>query len=115
LEAVGMKSINNVVDITNYVMMELGQPLHAFDYRELKGHVITVENSKDGETFKTLDGTELKLTGHELMIRDGERAVALAGVVGGENSGIQDDTTEVFIESAYFRPEVVRRTARKFG
>ncbi len=115
LESVGMKSISNVVDITNYVMMELGQPLHAFDYREIKGKQITVENSKNDEKFKTLDGTELTMNGTELMIRDGERAVALAGIVGGLNSGIKDDTSEVFIESAYFKPEVVRRTSRRHG
>jgi len=115
LEAVGLASINNVVDVTNFVMMELGQPLHAFDVRELKGRVVTIERARAGEAFTTLDGTELKLDGSELTIRDGERAVALAGIVGGKNSGIQDSTTEVFIESAYFAPAAVRRTARKFG
>lgn len=115
LEAVGMNPINNVVDVTNFVMMELGQPLHAFDVREIKGHRIVVDRAVKGETFVTLDGTELKLDGTELTIRDSERPVALAGIVGGKNSGIQDDTTEIFIESAYFTPATVRRTARKFG
>lgn len=115
LETVGMKSINCVVDVTNYVMMEMGQPLHAFDVRELKGHGIVVDRARAGEPFTTLDGTELKLDGTELTIRDRERPVALAGVIGGKNSGVQDDTNDVFIESAYFTPGAVRRTMRKFG
>lgn len=115
LEAVGVNSINNVVDVTNYVMMELGQPLHAFDIREVKGRKIVVDRALKGEKFVTLDGTEITLDGTELTIRDAERPVALAGIVGGKNSGIQDDTTEIFIEAAYFTPVAVRRTARKFG
>lgn len=115
LESVGVNSINNVVDITNFVMMELGQPLHAFDVREIKGRRIIVDRAVKGEAFTTLDGTELKFDGSELTIRDTERAVALAGIVGGKNSGIQDDTSDVFIEAAYFTPSAVRRTARKFG
>ncbi len=115
LEAVGLNAINNVVDVTNYVMLELGQPLHAFDVREIKGGKLSVDRSKAGETFTTLDGTEIKLSGTELTIRDGERAVALAGIVGGKNSGIQDDTQDIFIEAAYFTPVAVRQTARKFG
>lgn len=115
LESVGVNPINNVVDVTNYVMMELGQPLHAFDVRELKGRKIIVDRGAKGEKFVTLDGTEVTLDGTELTIRDAERPVALAGIVGGKNSGIQDDTTEIFIEAAYFTPAAVRRTARKFG
>lgn len=115
LESVGLTSINNVVDVTNFVMLELGQPLHAFDVRELRGRAVVVDRAVAGEVFTTLDGTEVKLDGTELTIRDSERAVALAGIVGGKNSGIQDDTTEIFIESAYFTPASVRRTARKFG
>lgn len=115
LESVGMKSINNVVDVTNYVMMEMGQPLHAFDIREIKGLSISVDRARPGELFTTLDGTELKLDGTELTIRDRERAVALAGVIGGKNSGVSETTTDVFIESAYFTPGAVRRTMRKFG
>ncbi len=115
LESVGLKSINNVVDVTNFVMMELGQPLHAFDVREIKGRKLLIDRAVKGENFVTLDGSELKLEGDELTIRDAERAVALAGIVGGKNSGIQDDTTEIFIEAAYFTPGAVRRTARKFG
>jgi phenylalanyl-tRNA synthetase beta chain len=115
LEAVDVNSINNVVDITNYVMMELGQPLHAFDSRLIQGGKIVVDNAKEGESFTSLDGTEYKLDGTELMIRDVERPVALAGVVGSLNSGIQDDTQDVFIEAAYFVPHTVRKTARKHG
>lgn len=115
LESVGMNSINNVVDVTNFVMMELGQPLHAFDVRELKGLTVVVDRAVRGEKFTTLDGTDIEFDGTELTIRDTERPVALAGIVGGKNSGIQDDTTEIFIESAFFTPSIVRRTARKFG
>lgn len=115
LEASGLKSINNVVDVTNYVMMEMGQPLHAFDVREIKGLSISVERARKGETFQTLDGTELVLDGTELTIRDRERAVALAGVVGGKNSGVSLATSDIFLESAYFTPGAVRRTMRKFG
>ena len=115
LESIGMKSINNVVDVTNFVMMELGQPLHAFDAGKLMGHAIVIDKARAGEAFTTLDGTELKLDGTELTIRDAERAVVLAGVIGGKNSGVDDSTSTVFIESAYFTPGAVRRTARKFG
>ncbi len=115
LQSVGMNSINNVVDVTNYVMMEMGQPLHAFDIREIKGQTIQVDLARTGEAFTTLAGAVLKLDGTELTIRDRERAVALAGVIGGQNSGVSDSTTDVFIESAYFTPGAVRRTMRKFG
>lgn len=115
LESVGMNSINNVVDITNYVMMELGQPLHAFDANLIAGGGIVVSKAKAGEKFTTLDETEITLTGTELMIRDKEKPVALAGVMGGLNSGIQDSTTNVFIESAYFTAESVRKSSRLHG
>ncbi len=115
LESVGFNSINTVVDITNFVMLELGQPLHAFDMNYLSGGVIKVDTAQKGESFVSLDGTEFELTGEELMIRDGEKAVALAGVVGGINSGVRDDTTDLFIESAYFLPTVVRKSSRLHG
>lgn len=115
LEAVGMKSINNVVDVTNYVMLELGQPLHAFDAKNILGKKIVVRKSEKGEAFKTLDGTDLTLTGDELMICDAERAVAMAGVIGGQNSGVSEATSEIFLESAYFDPAVIRRSSRRFG
>lgn len=115
LEAVGLSSINNVVDVTNYVMMELGQPLHAFDAKEIQGAKIVVSNAQAGEKFKTLDGTEVTLKGTELMIRDANRAVAMAGVVGGQNSGVSDATTDLFIEAAYFLPMAVRKASRSHG
>jgi phenylalanyl-tRNA synthetase beta chain len=115
LESVGMKSINNVVDATNFVMMELGQPLHAFDAKKILGKQIIVDRARAGEKFTTLDGTELALTGDELTIRDAERAVVLAGVIGGKNSGVDETTTEIFLEAAFFLPSAIRRTARKFG
>ncbi|MES2854903.1 MAG: phenylalanine--tRNA ligase subunit beta [Bdellovibrionota bacterium] len=115
LESIGMNSINNVVDATNYVMMELGQPLHAFDATKIKGLTIVIDHAVAGEKFTTLDGTELTLDGSELTIRDAERAVVLAGVIGGKNSGVDDETKEVFIEAAYFNPSSIRRTARKYG
>ncbi len=115
LESVGLSSINNVVDVTNYVMLELGQPLHAFDLRSLEGRKIVVGPAVAGETFQTFDGTKLEFKGDELVIRDGVKPVALAGVVGGLNSGIKDDTTDVFLECAYFSPMAVRRSARRFG
>jgi phenylalanyl-tRNA synthetase beta chain len=96
-------------------MMELGQPMHAFDVREVKGAKIIIDRALKGEVFTTLDGSEITLDGSELTIRDAERAVALAGVVGGKNSGIQDDTVEIFLESAYFTADGVRRVSRKFG
>ena len=115
LESVEINSINNVVDVTNYILMELGQPLHAFDVSKVTDKKILVDSSKPKEKFQTLDATEFELTGDELVIRDGEKPVALAGVVGGLNSGVEESTTELFIESAYFKQEAVRRTSRKFG
>jgi phenylalanyl-tRNA synthetase beta chain len=115
LESIGLNSINNIVDVTNFVMMELGQPLHAFDAGEIKGQKITVGLAEAGEVFETLDGTQLKMKGDELMIRDSERAVAMAGVVGGKNSGVSPTTRNLFIESAYFNPMTVRKAARTHG
>ena len=115
LESVGMKSINNVVDVTNFVMMDLGQPMHAFDLAHLHGGRITVAASTAGETFTTLDGRALTLTGDELTIRDGDRAVALAGAIGGQNSGVSAQTKSIFLESAHFAMDSVRRTARRHG
>ncbi|MCB0413806.1 MAG: phenylalanine--tRNA ligase subunit beta, partial [Bdellovibrionales bacterium] len=110
-----LNSINNVVDVTNYILMELGQPLHAFDAKTIDGRMIIVGNAQKGEEFTTLDGSQIKLSDEELMIRDQKKSVALAGVMGGENSGVSESTTELFIESAYFLPESVRRASRKFG
>lgn len=115
LESVGLNSINNIVDITNYVMMELGQPLHAFDAQYIAGKKIQVAKARAGEKFVTLDGSEISLKGEELTIRDGERALCLAGVVGGKNSGVSDSTQDIFLEAAYFMPMSVRRTSRTHG
>lgn len=115
LEAVGVNSINNVVDITNYVLFEYGQPLHAFDFSEIKNQTITIEKAKEGEKFTSLDGTEVKLNGDDLLIKDGVRAVALAGVVGGQNSGVSETTKDIFLESAFFKAEGVRKTSRFHG
>lgn len=115
LESIGMNSINNVVDVTNFVMMELGQPLHAFDANKLQGRHVIVDKAVAGEKFVTLDGTELTLDGTELTIRDAERAVVLAGVIGGKNSGVDESTSDIFLEAAYFSPSAIRRSSRKFG
>ncbi|MCB0378357.1 MAG: phenylalanine--tRNA ligase subunit beta [Bdellovibrionales bacterium] len=115
LQAVGVNSINNIVDITNYVLFEYGQPLHAFDYSQIQKQTITIEKAKTGESFTTLDGTEVKLNDHDLLIKDGGRAVALAGVVGGQNSGVSASTTDIFLESAFFTAEGVRKTSRAHG
>lgn len=115
LEAVGMRSINNVVDVTNYVLMELGHPLHAFDFNLLRGGRIIVKSAKDGERFTTLDNQERQLTADDLVICDAEGPVALAGIMGGLNSEIQDDTTDVLLESAYFNPNTIRRTSKRLG
>lgn len=115
LRASGVRPINNLVDITNYVMLEYGQPMHAFDLRYVQDARITVRNAKDGEQITTLDGTERKLSPEMLVIADSEKPIAVAGVMGGEYSGIMEDTTTVVFESAYFEPTQVRLTAKKLG
>ncbi len=115
LEAVGMRSINNIVDVTNYVMMELGHPLHAFDFRFVEEGRIVVKSAQEGEKFATLDGQEHLLSADDLMICDGHKAVALAGVMGGLNSEVQDDTETILLEAAYFNPLTVRRTSKRHG
>jgi phenylalanyl-tRNA synthetase beta chain len=115
LESVGMNSINNIVDVTNFVMMELGQPLHAFDAKFIGGKKVIVDRATAGEKFITLDGTEKSLTGDELTIRDASHPMCLAGVVGGKNSGVSDSTSEIFLESAYFVPMSARKTSRTHG
>ena len=115
LEAAGMRPLNNVVDITNYVLLEMGHPLHAFDFDILRGGKIVVSRSAPGTTFKTLDGIERKLDGDMLMINDGEGPVAIAGVMGGLDSEIAPGTTRVLLEAAYFQPASIRRTSRRLG
>ena len=115
LEAVGMRSINNVVDVTNFVMMELGQPLHAFDFNLLREQRIVVRQAGDGDLFTTLDGQERALLAGDLVICDGVGPVALAGIMGGLNSEVQDDTRDILLESAYFNPVTIRRTSKRLG
>lgn len=115
LRAMGVRPINNIVDITNYVMLEYGQPMHSFDYRFLEGHQITVRRAEEGEAITTLDGTPHTLHSGNLVIADKSRAVAIAGVMGGENSEIVDDTVTIVFESACFKGPSVRTTARDLG
>jgi len=115
LLAVGQRPINNVVDVTNFVMLEYGQPLHAFDFKKLHGGAIVVRRAKDGETLTTLDNVERTLEPGMLMICDGKRPVAVAGVMGGANSEVDQNTTEVLLESACFAAVSVRRTARRLN
>ncbi|HKK34022.1 MAG TPA: phenylalanine--tRNA ligase subunit beta [Desulfomicrobiaceae bacterium] len=115
LLAIGQRPINNVVDITNYILFETGQPLHSFDLDLLKGNMIGVGLAEEGQKFTTLDDQERTLKGADLLIRDGERPVALAGVMGGANSEIHDGSTNVFLEAAVFNPATIRKTARRLG
>lgn len=115
LRASGIRPINNFVDITNYVMLEYGQPMHAFDLRYVENSHIIVRNAENGEKITTLDGIERELSSEMLVIADEKKPVAVAGVMGGEYSGIMDDTTTVVFESAYFEPIQVRRTSKKLG
>src|SRR5438477_6350360 len=111
IESVGIRSINNVVDVSNFVMLELGQPTHAFDADKLSGE-IKVRLAREGEKFLALDGKIYPLTSQNLVIADDERAVGIAGVMGGEESGVTESTKDVLLESAYFSPASIRRTAR---
>lgn len=111
----GLRPINNVVDVTNYVLIELGHPLHAFDYEKLEEHRIVVRRARQGESIVTLDGATRKLTSQMLVIADAERPVAIAGVMGGANTEVTELTTSVLIESAYFDPVTIRRTSKALG
>jgi len=115
LETVGMRSINNVVDVTNYVMLELGHPLHAFDFRYLHGGKIIVKSAGDGEKFTTLDDQTHTLCAEDLMICDGQQPVAMAGVMGGLDSEVKDDTETILLEAAYFKPTMIRRSSKRHG
>jgi phenylalanyl-tRNA synthetase beta chain len=115
LEKVGLRSINNVVDVTNYVLMECGHPLHAFDYNLLRGHQIVVRRAENGERYEAIDDSKHELTSEMLVIADAERTVALAGIMGGKNSEINDGTTDVLLEAAYFNPPNIRWTSKRLG
>lgn len=115
LESVGQRSINNVVDVTNYVLMELGHPLHAFDFSLLRGGRIVVRRAGEGEVFTTLDSQQRQLKTSDLTICDGVGPVALAGIMGGENSEIRPETVDILLESAYFNPSAIRRTSKRLG
>ncbi|MEX2104933.1 MAG: phenylalanine--tRNA ligase subunit beta, partial [Bacilli bacterium] len=115
LMAAGIRPINNIVDITNYVMLAYGQPLHAFDFEQLAGPRIVVRSAKAGELFVTLDDTERKLTEDMLLITDSEKPIAIAGVMGGANSEVTANTKHIVIESAVFRGGSIRKTSRQLG
>ncbi len=115
LQSIGMNSINNVVDVTNYVMLEMGQPLHAFDADLIAGAEVIVRSAHPQEQFKTLKDQEITLSGEELVICDAQKPVALAGVIGGLNSGVSDATKNIFLESAFFNAMSVRKSSRTHG
>ena len=115
LEAAGLRAINNIVDVTNFVMLEMGQPLHAFDFRFLEEGRIFVRKSKENEEFISLDGKSRTLPANTLLICDGVKPVAIGGIMGGLNSEVKEDTQVVFLESAYFNPTSIRRSARKLA
>jgi len=115
LKAIGLTPINNIVDATNYVLHELGQPLHAFDARAIDTGVVKVQTLKDGTSFTTLDGVERTLSNEDLMICNGDTPMCIAGVFGGLDSGVTEKTTEIFLESAYFDPVSIRKSAKRHG
>ncbi|ADY54311.1 phenylalanyl-tRNA synthetase beta subunit [Pseudopedobacter saltans DSM 12145] len=115
LAVIGVRSINNVVDVTNYVLHDLGQPLHAFDAKEIIGNKVVVKTAEEGRSFVTLDGVERKLTASDLIIYNAEEPMCIAGVFGGLNSGVKESTTDIFLESAYFNAVSVRKTSKRFG
>ncbi len=115
LKAIGLKPINNIVDITNYVMHELGQPLHAFDADKIHGHKVIIKTAKPGDKIVTLDGVERTLDNEDLIIYNEKEPMVIAGVYGGIDSGITEDTTDIFLEAAYFDPVSVRKTSKRHG
>ena len=115
LKSIGLEPINNVVDATNYVLHELGQPLHAFDLTKVQGNKVVVKTAEKGTKFTTLDGVERELHEDDLMIYNAETPMCIAGVFGGEQSGVTNQTTNIFLESAYFNPVSVRKTAKRHG
>jgi phenylalanyl-tRNA synthetase beta chain len=115
LRSIGLRPVNNVVDVTNFLLHDLGQPLHAFDLAQLQGGLIRVRAAYEGEKFQALDEKTYQLETGDLVIADETRAVALAGVMGGKDSGVGDETTDILLESAWFLPSMVRRTSRRLG
>ncbi len=115
LAAIGVRSINNIVDVTNYILHDLGQPLHAFDTDKIAGNQVIVRRANEGELFVTLDGVERKLYADDLVIADAEKPMCIAGVFGGAHSGVTETTTSIFLESAYFNPVTVRKTSKRHG
>ena len=115
LRAAGVRPISNIVDITNYVMLESGQPMHAFDYRRLKDGRIVVRRARDGEEIACLDGKTRRLTPNDMVVADSERAQGIAGIIGGAESAVQSGTTDILLEAATWEPRSVRRTARLLG
>ncbi len=115
LEAAGVRPINNVVDVTNYVMLELGQPMHAFDYERVSDHALTVRRARPGEALETLDGAVRALDETMLVVADEERAISLAGILGGRSTEITPDTTTVLLDAAHWDPPTIGRTARRLG
>jgi len=111
----GIRPVNNIVDITNYVLLEMGHPLHAFDYDQLDGNEIIVRSASEGEKFVTLDEKERSLPKDALLICDGKKPVAIAGIMGGQNSEVSIETKNILLESAYFAPSSIRRTSKKLG
>ena len=115
LEAIGVRPINNIVDITNYVLHETGQPLHAFDYDKITGKKVVVKKLAEGTPFITLDEEERKLDANDLMICNAENGMCIGGVFGGLTSGVNKNTTNIFLESAYFDSKHIRKTSRRHG
>ena len=115
LLAIGLRPINNIVDITNFVLHEVGQPLHAFDAAKILGGKVVVRRAEEGEKFVTLDGVERTLSAADLMIANAEKSMCLAGVFGGEESGVTENTTDIFLESAYFNPVSIRKSSKRHG
>ncbi len=115
LKAIGVRPINNIVDITNYILHETGQPLHAFDAEKIGGKQVIVKNLAEGTPFLTLDGKERKLSADDLMICDADKGMCIAGVFGGQDSGVSDQTKDIFLESAWFEPTSIRKTSVRHG
>ncbi len=109
----GLRPINNIVDITNYVLLEFGQPLHAFDWNKIKDHTIVIRKAKTGEKLLMLDGIEREFTEEDLVIADAEKPMVLAGIMGGEDSGVSEETTHIFLESAWFNPKRIRKSSQR--